>query len=45
MLNVSATCSRSWVHARHLEAVAVITTGCQINIDSGGSATDETDRF
>ena len=32
MLNFSATCS-PWVHAGHREAVAVLTTGCLLNID------------
>ena len=33
MLNVSATCSPPWAHAGHPEAVAVLTTGCLLNVD------------
>ena len=33
MLNVSATCSPPSLHAGHLEAVAVLTTGCLLNVD------------
>ena len=32
-LNVSATCIRPWVHAGHPEAVAVLATGCLLNVD------------
>ena len=32
LLNVSATCSPPPVHAGHLEAVAVLTTGCLLNV-------------